>query len=103
MPKLKVPHFSDIDPKTKKTLSGSIILIAVLAIVLMTVFHSTDGFTAIVETEPATMVTERDYMTFTAYTLKNEKIVTSRYSGGRRSHETFAHGREKIHNYLFPW
>ncbi len=82
MPKLKVPHFSDIDPKTKKTLSGSIILIAVLAIVLMTVFHSTDGFTAIVETEPATMVTERDYMTFTAYTLKNEKIVTSKYSGG---------------------
>ena len=68
--------------KIKKMLPGIISTAVVLIIVLITVFQSTDGFTTIVETEPAQIVTERDYMTFTAYTLKNEKLLSSGYSGG---------------------
>ena len=68
--------------KIKKLLPGSLATLLILAVVLFTVFHSTDGFTTIIDTEPANMVTERDYMSFTSYLLRNEKIITSKYSGG---------------------
>ena len=87
MKKIDIPFLSRIEPsaetkaKTKKMLPGIISTVVVLVIVLITVFKSTDGFTTIVETEPAKIVTEKSYMSFTAYTLKNEVLFTSDYSG----------------------
>ena len=66
----------------KRLLPGTIISIMILAVVFLTVYHSTDGFTSLVDTDPAVIVTEQDYMTFTAYMLKEEKTITSKFSGG---------------------
>lgn len=71
-----------LDKKMGKILPGTVITLLILAIVLLTIFHSTDGFTSIVDTEPAVIVTEQDYMSFTAYMLKNEKTLSAGYSGG---------------------
>lgn len=71
-----------LDPKIKRMLPGTMISIMILAVVLLTVFHSTEGFTSIVDTEPAVVVTEQDYMPFTAYMLKNEVVIYSDYDGG---------------------
>lgn len=71
-----------LDKKMGKILPGTVITLLILAIVLLTIFHSTDGFTSIVDTEPAVIVTEQDYMSFTAYMLKNEKTLSADYSGG---------------------
>ncbi len=88
MKKVNISILSKIHPKDetkhkiKKMLPGIISTAVVLAVVLITVFKSTDGFTTIVETEPAKIVTERNHMSFTAYTLKNERLIKSNYSGG---------------------
>lgn len=88
MKKTKIPLLSKISlkaetkAKIKKILPGGIATVVVLTVVLLTVFQSTDGFTTMVDTEPAKIVTERDYMSFTSYTLRNEKLLTSNYSGG---------------------
>lgn len=71
-----------LDKKMGKMLPGTVITLFILAIVLLTIFHSTDGFTSIVDTEPAVIVTEQDHMTFTAYILKNEKPLYSDHNGG---------------------
>ena len=68
--------------KIKKMLPSSVTTLAILVIVALTVFQSTDGFSNIVNTEPAKIITEKDYMSFTSYILKNENTVTSKYSGG---------------------
>ena len=88
MPKFKIPRLSEfqIDANDKKNikrfLPGTLATLLVLSVVLLTVFHSTDGFTTMVDTEPAKIVSERDYMSFTSYLLRNEKIITSDYKGG---------------------
>ena len=73
---------ADTKKRIKRMLPGIVSTAVVLAVVIITIFQSTDGFTSIIETEPAKIVTEKDYMSFTAYTLKNEKVLTSSYSGG---------------------
>ena len=68
--------------KLQRLLPGILSTAIILAIVLITIFQSTDGFTNLVETEPAKIVSEKDYMSFTAYTFKNELPLSSNYSGG---------------------
>lgn len=86
MSKLKIPKLPDIDPmakvKIKRALPGTIITSIILLVVVLTLFHSTDGFTTMIDTEPAVIVTERDYMSFTSYTLRDEKVLYSEFSGG---------------------
>ena len=78
----KRSRFSALDPKMIKVFPGTVISVMILAVVILTVFHATDGFTSIVDTEPAVIVTEQDYMAFDAYMLKNEKTISSEYGGG---------------------
>lgn len=73
---------SEVKTKIKKILPGSIATLAILIIVAVTVFQSADGFSSAINTEPAKIITEKDYMSFTSYILKDEKVVTSKYSGG---------------------
>jgi len=68
--------------KLPRFLPGVIATVLGVAMVLVTVYHSTDGFTTLVDVEPATIVHETESMTFTAYTLKDEKVLTSECSGG---------------------
>ena len=68
--------------KLKRILPGIIATVAGVAMVLVTVYHSTDGFTTLVDVEPASIVHETESMTFTAYMLKDEKVLESEYSGG---------------------
>ena len=49
--------------KLKKMLPGVIGAAAVMAIVLVTVYHSTDGFTTLVDIENATRVSEKESKT----------------------------------------
>ena len=60
--------------KTKivKALPGTVAIVVLFAVVAVTFFHTTDGFTTIVDVEPASIVVEKDYMSFSAYTLKHE-------------------------------
>jgi hypothetical protein len=57
-------------------------LIFVSTFISYAVTHSTEGFTSIVDTEPAVIVTEQDHMSFTAYLLKDEKTISSNFGGG---------------------
>ena len=88
MPKINVTQLSNLGKKNKRNnhaqrlLPGTIITIFILTIVLLTVFQATDGFTTMVDTEPAKIVTEQDYMSFTSYILKNEIVIDSDNSGG---------------------
>lgn len=68
--------------RLKRLLPGIVATVAGVAMVLVTVYHSTDGFTTLVDVEPATIVHETESMTFTAYMLKDEKVLKSEYSGG---------------------
>lgn len=68
--------------KLPRFLPGVIATVLGVAMVLITVYHSTDGFTTLVDVEPATIVHETESMTFTAYTLKDEKVLQSECSGG---------------------
>ena len=68
--------------KLKRILPGLIATVTGVAMVLVTVYHSTDGFTTLVDVEPATIVHETESMTFTAYMLKDEKVLESANSGG---------------------
>ena len=68
--------------KLKKMLPGIIGAVAVMAIVLVTVYHSTDGFTTLVDIEHASKVSEKESLTFTAYTLRDEKVLESAYPDG---------------------
>ena len=87
MKKIKLPEVFDFDKekktKLKRLLPSFIVSAAILIVVFLTVFHATDGFTNIIDTEPASIVTERDHMAFEAYVLREEKaIFPERYSGG---------------------
>lgn len=69
--------------KIKKILPGAAMITALLVAVAITFFHTTDGFTKLVDIEPASMVVEKNHMSFTSYTLKNEiPISSSSYNGG---------------------
>ena len=71
--------------KTKivKALPGTVAIVVLFAVVAVTFFHTTDGFTTIVDVEPASIVVEKDYMSFSAYTLKHEKVIKpNEYNGG---------------------
>ena len=63
-------------------LPGVIATVLGVAMVLITVYHSTDGFTTLVDVEPATIVYETETMSFTAYMLRDERVLTSENSGG---------------------
>jgi hypothetical protein len=87
MRKFKIPHVPSINKARKakiiKALPGTIAIVVLLAVVAVTFFHTTDGFTTIVEVEPASIVVEKDYMSFSAYTLKHEKVIKpNNYNGG---------------------
>lgn len=86
MNNLKISKLPSIDPRTKakikRALPVSIITAIILLVVALTLFHSTDGFTTMIDTEPAVIVTEREYMSFTAYTLRDEKVLYSDFGGG---------------------
>ncbi len=68
----RLPHF----------LPGVIATALGVVMVLIAVYHSTDGFTTLVDVEPATIVYETETMSFTAYILRDEKVLTSENSGG---------------------
>ena len=68
--------------RLKRVLPSTIALAVIVAMVLITVYHSTDGFTTIVDVEYASLVSESDSMSFTAYTLKDEEPLTSPYPNG---------------------
>ena len=68
--------------RLKKALPSILMLALLSSIVLLTIFHSTDGFTTLVDTEPASIVTEKSSVTFKAYMLRDEMTVTSSYHGG---------------------
>ena len=83
MKKLSKIGFNDkLKTKAKKLLPGSIATVVILVIVTLTVLKSTYGFTGAVNTEVAKIITEKDYMSFTSYILKNESVITSEYDGG---------------------
>lgn len=83
--KIKNHLISRIDPKTKKrmvkALPGTLLLVLLFSVVLFTIFHSTDGFTTLIETEHASLITEKGSMSFTGYTLRDEQLITSEYGG----------------------
>ena len=66
----------------KKKLPAILLVLLLLSIVLLTVFHATDGFTTLVDTETASIVTEKSSMTFTGYMLREELLIPSSYQGG---------------------
>ena len=68
--------------RIKRLLPALISTFAVLAVVLVTVYHSTDGFTTLVDIDYASIVSEKETMTFTAYMLRDEKVLSSQYSQG---------------------
>ncbi len=68
--------------RLKRVLPGTIALVVIVAMVLITVYHSTDGFTTIIDVEYASLISESDSMSFTAYTLKDEEPLTSPYPDG---------------------
>ena len=68
--------------KLKALLPGTVALITIVAMVLITVYHSTDGFTTIIDVEYASLVNESDSISFTAYTLRDEEPLTSPYPEG---------------------
>ena len=68
--------------RLKRVLPSTIALAVIVAMVLITVYHSTDGFTTIVDVEYASLVSESNSMSFTAYTLKDEEPLTSPYPNG---------------------
>lgn len=70
--------------KLKKILPGVLCASLVVVMVLIMIYHSTDGFTTLVDVEPAALVHETETMSFTAYMLKDETVLTSQYSGGVR-------------------
>ena len=82
----KVSDWLKLDKRKKaflrRMLPGIMITVAVVAVVLITVYHSTDGFTTLVDIEHASMVSERESMSFSAYMLKNEKVLFSQYPDG---------------------
>jgi len=88
MRKFRIPHMSGFGKsknkaKLMKALPGAVVIVILLAVVTVTFFHTTDGFTMIVEVEPASIVIEKDYMSFPAYTLRNETVIRpNKYSGG---------------------
>ncbi len=68
--------------KLKRMLPTLVITLAVVSLVIMTVYHSTDGFTTLVDVEYASIVSESDTMTFDAYMLRDEKVIDEKYPGG---------------------
>lgn len=68
--------------KLKRAMPGILLITLIFSIVLLTIFHSTDGFTTIVATENAHLVTEKSSMSFTGYMLRDEVTIGSDYSGG---------------------
>lgn len=68
--------------KIKRALPASLLIALMLSVVLLTIYHSTDGFTTLVDTEPAVIVNEKSSITLTGYTLRNETAVKSKYNGG---------------------
>jgi hypothetical protein len=68
--------------KLPRFLPGVIATALGVTMVLITIYHSTDGFTTLVDVEPATIVHETDSMTFTAYMLKDGVVLDSENSGG---------------------
>ena len=68
--------------KLRRILPTTVATALGLVMVIITVYHSTDGFTTLVDVEPASMVHETESMTFTAYMLKDEKVLKSDFSGG---------------------
>lgn len=65
----------------RKWLPGILSTVLLLTLVIWTVFHSTDGFTTLIDIEPATIVNEKESMTFEGYMLRNEMTVPSDYHG----------------------
>lgn len=84
--KQKITKLLKLDKKKKarldRFLPATIATILGVVMILITVYHSTDGFTTLIDVEPASMVHETESMTFTAYMLKDEKVLTSYYTGG---------------------
>jgi putative membrane fusion protein len=84
--KKKIFDFLKLDNKKqiwlKRILPGTIATVLGVVMIIVTVYHSTDGFTTLIDVEPASIVHESESMTFTAYMLKDEKVLTSKYSGG---------------------
>ena len=68
--------------RLKRMMPAVLMTVLVFSIVLLTIFHATDGFTTLVDTEYANLVTEKSAMTFTGYTLSDAEIIISQYSGG---------------------
>ena len=68
--------------KVRRLMPVMLMMALMLSIVLLTIAHSTDGFTTLVETEFATVVSEKSTMSFTGYMLSDAKVLSSNYSGG---------------------
>lgn len=84
--KKKVSELLKLDNNKKarirRFLPAMVATVLGVVMILITVYHSTDGFTTLVDVEPASMVHESESMTFTAYMLKDESVLTSDFSGG---------------------
>ena len=78
----KTQHKFALDPKIRRMLPATVISLMIVIVVFLTVYHSTEGFTSIVDTDSAIIVTEQDHMSFTAYLLKDEKTIPSNLGGG---------------------
>ena len=68
--------------KLRKMLPGIISAVALVAMVLVTVYHSTDGFTTLVDIENASIVHEKESMSFTAYMLREDSVLSTPYPNG---------------------
>ncbi len=68
--------------RIKRMLPGVCVTVAVISLVIITAYHSTDGFTTLVDVEYASIVSESDSMTFNAYMLRDETVINSDYKGG---------------------
>lgn len=68
--------------RLRRALPSILMIAMIFSIVLLTIFHSTDGFTTLVDTEFAGIVTEKSTMTFTGYILSDAAVVRPTYTGG---------------------
>ena len=68
--------------RVKRAMPAALMTALILSIVLLTIFHSTDGFTTLVDTEFAVIVSEKSSMTFTGYTLSDAAVVNMPNDGG---------------------
>lgn len=68
--------------RMKRAMPAALMTALILSIVILTIFHSTDGFTTLVDTEFAVIVSEKSSMTFTGYTLSDAAVVNKPNDGG---------------------